>query len=197
MNRIFLVDVESTGPSPANSVMTEFGVVDFETRDSFHGHLWDFEPTPGNEALPIAVRENYGYTASCPQAYPNSGFKTGQRFGFEEQIQPSWWLMKTLNTWMDLYTLGGRAVFVSDNPGWDFMWLAYEFDKAHIDNPFGHSSRRIGDFAAGLAGKWVQQTKWKSLRKTRHTHNPVDDAQGNAEALEVLLAKAETGGCSV
>jgi hypothetical protein len=25
--------------------------------------------------------------------------------------------------------------------------------------------------------------KWKHLRKTRHTHHPVDDAKGNAEVL--------------
>ena len=27
---------------------------------------------------------------------------------------------------------------------------------------------------------------FKHLRKTRHTHNPVDDARGNAEALLVM-----------
>ena len=26
-------------------------------------------------------------------------------------------------------------------------------------------------------------TEWKQFRRTRHTHNPVDDAKGNAEAL--------------
>jgi hypothetical protein len=25
--------------------------------------------------------------------------------------------------------------------------------------------------------------KWKHLRETKHTHNPVDDAMGNAEVL--------------
>jgi len=27
------------------------------------------------------------------------------------------------------------------------------------------------------------RASWKHLRKTKHTHNPVDDAMGNAEAL--------------
>jgi len=26
-------------------------------------------------------------------------------------------------------------------------------------------------------------SRWKHLRKTSHTHHPVDDAKGNAEAL--------------
>lgn len=183
--RIFLVDVESTGPSPARSVMTEFGVVDFETRAWFHGHLWDFKPTPGNEALPIAVGRNPGYTAflegnpdyNGERYSPPKSNGTYEKFVFTE-----------LTEWMADVGDFARPVFVSDNPGWDFMWMAYGFDSLGLHNPFGHSSRRIGDFAAGLAGKWNQQTKWKSLRETRHTHNPVDDAMGNAEALAKLLA---------
>lgn len=174
--RLFLVDVESTGPSPANSVMTEFGVVDFETRAWFHGHLWDFVPTPNIPALPIATDLNVGYTSST----------SGKRIDFEGNLAQLA-LYTTLAGWLG----SERPVFVSDNPGWDFMWMACGFDSVGLPNPFGHSSRRIGDFAAGLAGNWKQQTKWKSLRETRHTHNPVDDAMGNAEALEKLLKEAE------
>jgi len=48
-------------------------------------------------------------------------------------------------------------------------------------NPFGHSSTNLGSLYKGL----VKDTSkyFKRLRKTRHTHNPVDDAKGNAEAL--------------
>ena len=28
---------------------------------------------------------------------------------------------------------------------------------------------------------------FKHLRKTKHTHNPVDDAKGNAEALQSMI----------
>lgn len=178
--RLFLVDVESTGPSPANSVMTEFGVVDFETREWFHGHIWDFEPTPGIPALPIATKLNVGYTSSKTRGRQTTN---GEPMNF---------LYFSLAMWMRSFDVDKvRAVFVSDNPGWDFMWIAYGFDSAGLENPFGHSSRRIGDFAAGLAGNWKQQTKWKSLRETRHTHNPVDDAMGNAEALAKLLEESK------
>jgi hypothetical protein len=27
------------------------------------------------------------------------------------------------------------------------------------------------------------RASWKQLRDTKHTHNPVDDAKGNAEAI--------------
>jgi hypothetical protein len=48
-------------------------------------------------------------------------------------------------------------------------------------NPFGWSSRRIGDIYCGF--KNDMYANWKYLRDTKHTHNPVDDAKGNAEAI--------------
>lgn len=55
-------------------------------------------------------------------------------------------------------------------------------------NPFGYSSTNLGSLYKGL----VKDTfvKFKHLRKTKHTHHPVDDARGNAE---VLLAMKEMG----
>jgi hypothetical protein len=77
----------------------------------------------------------------------------------------------------------GKATFVSDNPAFDYQWINYYFVRAGFENPFGHSARRIGDFYAGLMKDYGSASKWKSLRKTKHTHHPVDDARGNAEAL--------------
>ena len=50
-------------------------------------------------------------------------------------------------------------------------------------NPFGFSGRRIGDLYCGLVRDMSKATEWKQFRRTRHTHDPVDDAKGNAEAL--------------
>ena len=62
-----------------------------------------------------------------------------------------------------------------------------KFDRADMDNPFGHSGRRISDFYAGLTGKLTNTQAWKRLRITPHTHNPVDDAMGNVEAFERIF----------
>ena len=78
-------------------------------------------------------------------------------------------------------------VFISDNPAFDWQWINFYFWKYYGENPFGHSARRIGDFYAGLKQDFSSTQKWKRYRKTKHTHNPVDDAMGNAEALEKLL----------
>jgi len=77
----------------------------------------------------------------------------------------------------------GRPVFVSDNPAFDWQWVNYYFHRYAGENPFGYSARRIGDLYAGLTGDFAAANEWKLLRRTEHTHDPVDDAVGNAEAL--------------
>lgn len=84
-----------------------------------------------------------------------------------------------------------RPIFVSDNPAYDWQWINFYFWKYYPEmrdpNPFGHSARRIGDFAAGLAGDFQETQYWKKYRVTKHDHNPVNDSLGNAEALATLL----------
>ena len=92
---------------------------------------------------------------------------------------------KAFAEWLEQFS--GRPVFVSDNPAYDWQGINYGF-LAHLGyNPFGHSARRIGDFAAGLAGDFFARQTWKSLRVTPHDHNPVNDAMGNVEAFAQLL----------
>ena len=86
------------------------------------------------------------------------------------------WLKKVCN--------GFQPLFVSDNPAFDFQWISYGFHHFLGYNPFGWSARRIGDYYAGLTGNFRNATKWKKLRITKHTHHPVDDAMGNAEAFQ-------------
>jgi hypothetical protein len=176
--RFLLVDVEATSATPYSGVMTEFGAVDFETRDWFHGHLWDFHAHPDIPARPIADVENPGVTTSVP----GSG-----RYDLGTLAA----VFADLDHWLRVLHPADRHIFVSDNPGFDFMWMADGFDRAGLRNPFGFSSRRIGDLAAGLSGNWKNTSGWKRHRKTTHDHNPVNDALGNAEALDFLLRNHE------
>jgi len=48
-------------------------------------------------------------------------------------------------------------------------------------NPFGFSSQNINSLYKGITRDLF--VSFKHLRKTKHTHHPVDDAKGNAEAL--------------
>lgn len=156
MSLIF-VDCEADGPAPEIGFLTEFGAVEFKTRATFHGVLWETTPHPDNPAIPV---------------------RTGEAF---EPVT----VFTAFEKW--LKTFGGRPVFVSDNPAYDFQWINYGFWKAIGHNPFGFSARRIGDFYAGLVGDFYAKQAWKSLRQTKHDHNPVNDAKGNVEAFARLL----------
>lgn len=77
----------------------------------------------------------------------------------------------------------GKPIFMSDNPAFDWQFINYYCHAFTGGNPFGFSARRIGDFYSGLRKDIRASSQWKKLRKTKHTHDPVDDAKGNAEAL--------------
>ena len=156
MSLIF-VDTEADGPCPGKGVMTEFGTVEFESRRTFHGVLWEAEPDPQNPAIPK---------------------RTGKQF---DQLA----VFTEFEQWLKQFS--PPYVFVSDNPAFDFMWICIGFHETLGHNPFGFSARRIGDFYAGLCGDFKSANKWKRLRITAHDHTPVNDAMGNAEAFARIL----------
>lgn len=157
-DKLVFVDVEATGDTPFSGVMTEFGCVAYRNRSTFHGVLYDSMPDP---------------------EYPAKSVLTGKAYDQEP-------VFERLMVWLE-ENVPPRPVFVSDNPAYDFMWVAYYLDKNLGKNPFGHSGRRISDFWAGLQGDWSQTQKWKRFRITPHDHNPVNDAMGNVEAFEKIL----------
>ena len=71
--------------------------------------------------------------------------------------------------------------FISDNNGYDWQFINWYFHHFTGANPFGFSSANLGSLYKGLVGN--MRDNFKHLRKTKHTHHPVDDAKGNAEAL--------------
>ena len=161
----FLVDIESEWGvrTPHSGRMTEFAAVEYETGKSFHGVLWETQQDPV-DTYKFYVIEGTGRNMNQ--------------------------VMQEFSSWIDSFG-GDRNELISDNPAFDFMWIADAFDRAGMNNPFGHSARRIGDFAAGLDNNWKHQSQWKRLRKTSHDHNPVNDAMGNREALMKLIKRAE------
>lgn len=158
MNNLIFVDCEARGRSPVNGTMTEFGAVHEKSRATFHGVLYKGEPDPKNPAIPV----------------------------IGERIDSDLNMAKKFAKWIKEVTDGDRPIMVSDNPAYDFMWIAGMFDKADMDNPFGHSARRISDYWAGINGDFSNTQKWKTFRQTTHDHNPVNDAMGNVEAFQKI-----------
>ncbi len=161
----FVVDVEADGPIPADYSMVCFGAVMFDEplEKSFYG-----------ETRPISAQ-------FVPEALAVSGFSREQHLAFDEPKS----VMSVFADWLDQNSKG-RPVFVSDNLAFDWQFINYYFHRFLGRNPFGFSGRRIGDLYAGLVKDAYKATEWKKFRRTAHTHNPVDDARGNAEALAKL-----------
>ena len=81
--------------------------------------------------------------------------------------------------------LPGRPIFISDNNGFDWQFVNYYFYLYMETNPFGYSSRNLGDLYKGLVG--TTKKNFTHLRQTKHTHNALDDAIGNVEAFEHIV----------
>jgi hypothetical protein len=163
-----VVDIEADGPIPGDYSMICFGavIVDEQLDKTFYGRL-----------RPIS--EQYK-----PEALAISGFSREETCAFDDPEQ----VMRNFAKWIEQHSKG-RPVFISDNNGFDWMFICWYFHHFTGANPFGYSSRRIGDLYCGLTGDVYAQ--WKHLRKTIATHHPVDDAKGNAEAI--LHMKNEMG----
>ena len=157
---LFFVDVEAYGHTPRDGEMTEFGIVAYPSRKTFHGVLIEAKPDPMNPAVPD--RENLG------RRYDPLTVATA------------------CDAWLASFGRD-RAVMVSDNPAYDAQFMFDFFWRYLNRNPFGHSARRISDFYAGLVGDWSNTQKWKRLRVTPHDHDPVHDSLGNVEAFDRLM----------
>lgn len=163
-----MVDVETDGPIPADYSMICFGavIIDETLNRTFYGQL-----------RPISEQW-------IPEALTISGFTRDEILHFDDPKE----VMNRFNGWLQL-NRKDSLFFISDNNGFDWQFINYYFHHFLGTNPFGYSSTNLGSLYKGL----VKDTSlnFKHLRKTKHTHNPVDDAIGNAEAL--LHMKREIG----
>jgi len=163
-----MVDVESDGPIPGAYSMICFGAVIVEPslENTFYGKL-----------KPIS--DNW-----IPEALAVSGFSREETLEFDDPAN----VMEAFASWIEENS-NGRPFVVSGNKGFDWQFINWYFHSFTSGNPFGHSSTNLGSLYKGLVKDTFKN--FKHLRQTEHTHNPVDDARGNAEAL--LHMKNELG----
>ncbi len=155
-----MVDVESDGPIPGDYSMICFGAIVVEPglARSFYGRMKPISETWLPDALAV------------------SGFSREETLRFDDPKD----VMTRFDAWVR--DVGGkRPIFVSDNNGYDWSFVNWYLHHFVGKNAFGFSSQNLGSLYKGL----VKDTfaSFKHLRKTAHTHDPVDDARGNAEAL--------------
>ena len=155
-----MVDIESDGPIPGDYSMICFGavIVEPELNRTFYGKL-----KPISEAF-------------IPDALAVSGFSRDECLSFDDPQD----VMQRFAAWL-ASNCKGRPRFVSDNNGFDWQFINWYFHHFAGSNPFGHSSTNLGSLYKGIQKDTF--VNFKHLRQTNHTHHPVDDARGNAEAL--------------
>jgi hypothetical protein len=163
---LFVVDVETDGGLISENSMVCFGAVKVDEKldKTFYGQI-----------KPISDSYN-------PEALKISGFSREEHIKFDEPTI----VMNNFAIWLKENSVS-NPILISDNNGYDASWINYYFLKFYGSNPFGWSSRRIGDLFCGAEQNLYY--RWKKYRKTSHSHNPVDDAKGNAEALLYFFEK--------
>lgn len=158
-----MVDIEADGPIPGDYSMISLGAIVVEPR---------LERGYGMQLKPISDKW-------VPEALGVGGYTREQTLAFGDPAVE----MKKFAVW--LKALGSQPVFVSDNNGFDWMFTCWYFHHFTGSCPFGFSSQNLGSLYKGLMRD--MRASFKHLRKTKHTHDPVDDATGNAEAMMHMI----------
>lgn len=119
-----------------------------------------------------------------PESLAVSGFTREETLKFPDPYVT----MASFRRWL-LENANPPFIFVADNNGYDYAWSHWYFLTYTGADLFGFSSKNINSLYQGLTKDAF--ASFKGLRKTKHDHNPMNDARGNAEAL--LYMKAEMG----
>jgi hypothetical protein len=157
------VDVEADGPAPGLFSIVSFGavVIDGEHTKTFYGKVKPISPNWNPSALAI------------------SGHTRAEHETFDDPTD----VMTNFALWLREHC-DGRPRFFCDNPGFDFGFINYYFHRFYGSNPFGWSAFDTARFYKGL--RQDLRVTAKKLKTTKHTHHPVDDAKGNAEAVVAM-----------
>lgn len=159
-----MIDIEADGPIPGDYSMIEIGAVIIDS---------SLDKTFYSKIKPIS--EKY-----IPDALSISGYNRDDTLKFEDASI----VMSNFTSWIETNSKG-RPTFISDNNGFDWMFVCWYFHHFIGQNPFGHSSFNLGSFYKGIVKNCFEN--FKHLRKTVHTHNALDDAKGNAEAFLTII----------
>lgn len=161
-----MVDVESDGPIPGDYSMVSFGAV-----------LVTPAPQPWHYSGVLnPISEKWD-----SQALAISGISRDEMLKRGEDPKLA---MEKFELWIHQH-VPKKPIFISDNNGFDWGYINWYFHHFLGRNPFGYSSQNLNSIYKGMQRDYY--ASFKHLRKTPHTHHPVDDARGNVEALLCML----------
>ena len=154
------IDIETDGLIPCQYSMISIGavVVDKKLDKRFYTQLKPISNSYNQEALSI------------------SGFSREETLNFKEPKEA----MQEFKEWLKK-VCKYKPYFISDNNGFDWQFINWYFIYFIGENPFGYNSSNLRSLYQGLNRDF--NSNFKHLRETKHTHNALDDAIGNAEAI--------------
>lgn len=161
----YFVDVEADGPCPGLYSMIEVGVVVIHKEEnlligeSFYSNLSPVSKYWISDALAV------------------SGYSRDDTLKFKDPKIA----MEELNEFISNTNKGYRPIMIADNAGFDWQYVNYYFHTYIGNNPFGYSCISLTSLYKGF-DKNIRSS-FKRLRNTKHDHNPVNDARGNAEVF--------------
>jgi hypothetical protein len=133
-----MVDVEADGPIPGDYSMISFGAVyiDESLDKTFYGKL-----------KPISSR-------FIPEALTVSNHSREETLLFDDPKI----VMEHFASWLKGMTKD-KLVFISDNNGFDWMFICWYFHHFTHANPFGYSSQNLGSLFKGIVKDTFQNFK--------------------------------------
>jgi hypothetical protein len=145
-----MVDIEADGPIPGDYSMISLGAVVVEP---------GLSRTFTTRLRPISERW-------VPEALAVSGATREETLTWDDPRDA----MTRFATWVT--GLGRRPMFVSDNNGFDWMFVCWYLHHFTAANPFGHSSTNLGSLYKGLAeGRASRASSTCAARPTRTTRS--------------------------
>ena len=177
------VDLEASGKVPGLFNMVSIGgvAVSFDGERHVRGPEFYFELQPICDGFDAHAMSIHGLT--------------------EEHLRrngrPAREVMESIINWVGLHVPAGhRALFVGHNAPFDWMYTAWYFAWAGLDNPFGYNALDTKALAMGVH-KWpwrrcnkealLQQYPQLSAPRPEDVHNALGDAQFQADILIALL----------
>lgn len=158
-----MIDIEADGPIPGDYSMVSFAAVIVKPA---------LTKTFFAELKPISSNWE-------PENLKVTGYSREQTLQFPDPLAE----MLRFYDWV-LENTSKKPRFIADN-GFDWMFMAWYFYHFLGKNPFGFSPWNLSSLFKGLSKRSFKN--FSHLRKTPHTHHPLDDAMGNAQAMLAMI----------
>ena len=153
-----MVDIESDGPIPGDYSMTSLGaiVVDVKLNTKFKVNI---KPISNNS---ISKRVNHANIIGAIDAK-------------EAMIKFKDWLQEIKKN------NSGKLIFISDNNGFDWMFVCWYFWHFIRENPLGYYSENLQALYRGLNKNL--KVKLSDIRERELQHEALEDATDNAKIM--------------